>query len=145
MKEDLIKRLVALGFKNARIEHDLKLPKNSLSAVLKGHKTMPTKWINPVERYLIQHENTEDHKFDAPPLPENFPGDELEFAHPKPWIKLIEVFCEDAGITPEDMIKWYKTPEISPKPPLKEEKQYPTNWAEMGRLDKLKWLTANNK
>lgn len=27
----------------------------------------------------------------------------------------------------------------------KKELQYPSNWAEMGRLDKLKWLTANNK
>lgn len=140
MKEELVKRLLALNFKNARIEKDLELPKNSLSAVLNGHKTMPEKWIDRLKKYLSQHEQIATSEqataaFDADRIAAKF--SQIE------WVSDVEAFCQKHGVTPSDIITWYKTPEMTPKPTPVDEKPYPDNWDTLGRIDKLKWLTAN--
>src|ERR1035437_4616672 len=55
MKEQLIKKLNELvenGTKKSTLETEIGLPANSLSAVLAGHKEMPDKWIDKINKYL---------------------------------------------------------------------------------------------
>lgn len=96
MKEDLIKRLLALGLKNVQVEIDLSLPKNSLSAVLNGKKTMPDKWVEPVKGYL---------KLKEPP-----PETAIPVKDPtRPWIEEIEAYCRANGFFPDFLIEFHQT------------------------------------
>ena len=95
MKEELIKRLKDLGLKNAQIERDLELPQNSLSAVLNGHKPMPDKWVEGVQRYLDAKAPQEP----AKPIKDIF----------RPWIEEIESYCLSKGFDPEYLIEFHKT------------------------------------
>jgi recombination protein RecA len=55
MKEELIKKLndkITSGVKKSTLEEEIGLPANSLSAVLAGHKEMPTKWVDKINGYL---------------------------------------------------------------------------------------------
>jgi hypothetical protein len=153
MKEELTNRLKELNFKNARIEKDLELPKNSLSAVLNGHKKMPDKWIEKVKIYLTRHEvqelseavvypMTSAECFDSPKMT-TVQDEPLSFARPLLWVQPINEFCEKEGIDPLDLIKWYKSPDLAPIPPKREAYQFPEKWGEMGRIDRMKWLTAH--
>lgn len=140
MKEELVKRLVALHFKNARVEKDLELPKNSLSAVLNGHKSMPEKWIEKVKKYLLQHEEIATPAEIVAALDADRIGARINQIE---WVSDIEAFCQKHGVAPADIIKWYKTPEMAPKSYPEEGRPSPDNWDTLGRIDKLKWLTAN--
>lgn len=55
MKQELIKKLNELvdgGTKKSTLETKIGLPANSLSAVLAGHKEMPDKWVEKINKYL---------------------------------------------------------------------------------------------
>lgn len=71
--QELIKRLselVEAGEKKATLEESIGLPKNSLSAVLKGSVTMPQSWVPKIEAFLAQ-------PIAAPNTPEEEPPTKL--------------------------------------------------------------------
>lgn len=98
MKDELVTKLAALGLKNAQIERDLDLPKNSLSAVINGHKEMPDKWVPKVEAYLLSKTEPLAQKEEAKPL-----RDPL-----RPWIQEIEEYCLKTGIFPDYLIEFHQ-------------------------------------
>lgn len=95
MKEQLIFRLKALELKNVLVETELSLPKNSLSAVLNGKKTMPDKWVPLVEKFLLEKE--------PPPEPAKPIKDPLH-----PWIEEIEQYCRSKGFHPDFLVEFHQ-------------------------------------
>ena len=101
----------------SQLERSISLPKNSLSAVLKGHKEMPKKWVPLIEKYKedCSKITVEHRSIPIPQEPEkpaeqlgNFamsiPENQIVF----PWIKTILDYCKEKSITPEDLIAVHK-------------------------------------
>ena len=98
MKEELVKQLSALGFKNIQIEKDLELPANSLSAVLNGHKAMPDKWVEKVKAYILEKN---------PPPPKEEPKPVKDPT--RPWIEERDLYCRENGFYPDFLIEFHRT------------------------------------
>ena len=65
MKEEILKKLNLHEVKKSKVETDLGMPKNSLSAMLSGKKEIPSKWVQPLTEYI--------EKLDNPQEPQNKP------------------------------------------------------------------------
>lgn len=52
MKEEILKALEFYEIKKSKVESDLGMPKNSLSAMLAGKKEIPKKWVEALRKYV---------------------------------------------------------------------------------------------
>jgi len=52
MKQEVIDALSFYGIKKSKLESDLGMPKNSLSAMLSGSKEIPKKWVDVLRKYV---------------------------------------------------------------------------------------------
>ena len=52
MKQEVIDALSFYGIKKSKVEADLGMPKNSLSAMLSGSKEIPKKWVDVLRKYV---------------------------------------------------------------------------------------------
>lgn len=52
MKEEVLKALEFYEIKKSKVELDLGMPKNSLSAMLAGKKEIPKKWVDVLRKYV---------------------------------------------------------------------------------------------
>lgn len=107
--EKLITKLTSYmqenSLKNAKVEKDIGLPKNSLSNFLSLKKSLPNKWAEPILKYISQSNiviNTlgdlSDKVTTADKIsaPDNYKKEK--------WILEIENYCAKEGILPEDLI-----------------------------------------
>lgn len=53
-KQELLQKVVDLKLTKSRVELDLGMPTNSLSAMCKGKKQLPDKYVEPLKRYLTE-------------------------------------------------------------------------------------------
>ena len=119
----------------AEVETKIGCTANYLSRFINGKQTLPGKWEKKIQEFI---NGIEKQLKNVAPLNQNIL---------RPWIPKIESFCLSHGIEPEDLIEWYKSPEMGPvKPKQKQgEQESPTDWDKMSKVDKLKWFTANRK
>ena len=52
MKQEVLGALTFHGIKKSKVEGDLGMPKNSLSAMLSGSKEIPKKWVDALRKYV---------------------------------------------------------------------------------------------
>jgi len=57
MKEEILKKLNLHEVKKSKVELDLGMPQNSLSAMLSGKKEIPSKWVQPLTEYIEKLDN----------------------------------------------------------------------------------------
>lgn len=57
MKEEILKKLNLHEVKKSKVESELGMPKNSLSAMLSGKKEIPSKWVKPLTEYIEKLDN----------------------------------------------------------------------------------------
>lgn len=70
MKEEILKKLNLHEVKKSKVELDLGMPKNSLSAMLSGKKEIPSKWVNPLTEYIERLDNPNQPQKEAQQEPE---------------------------------------------------------------------------
>lgn len=101
-KEELVivlKKLInANRLKIRDVEKSLRFPINGLSRYLNGYE-LPHKWIDPIADYikLIDPGN----RFTKKQLPE--------------WAKELELYCQQEGISPSELMRLYKLSKNSKK------------------------------
>jgi vacuolar-type H+-ATPase subunit I/STV1 len=70
MKEEILKKLNLHEVKKSKVESDLGMPKNSLSAMLSGKKEIPSKWVKPLTEYIEKLDNPNQPQKEAKQEPE---------------------------------------------------------------------------
>lgn len=124
-KKLLIEKLKAFieenKLRNAKVETDLGLPKNSLSNFLSQKKTLPDKWINPIIKYTLGELSEKVTTGNKIPEKENIGAIDLSkqsnVVSIHNWAKEIEDYCSNAGILPQDLINLHKNGIKPPTPP----------------------------
>ncbi len=70
MKEEILKKLNLHEIKKSKVEKDLGMPQNSLSAMLSGKKEIPSKWVKPLTEYIEKLDNPQEPKKELQISPE---------------------------------------------------------------------------
>lgn len=70
MKEEILKKLNLHEIKKSKVEKDLGMPQNSLSAMLSGKKEIPSKWVQPLTEYIEKLDNPNKPQKEAQQEPE---------------------------------------------------------------------------
>lgn len=104
-----LKKLTSEGVKISKIEKETKFTKNGLSAVIAGHKLIPTKWLPIFEKYLAGVEKKEkpitNIKLpDAKDLTEMFSASKIKERQEKfNQLASIQAYCDANGLKLDDL------------------------------------------
>lgn len=91
MKEEILKKLNLHEIKKSKVENDLGMPKNSLSAMLSGKKEIPSKWVRSLAQYIEKLDNPNK----APKEAKNEPEIEKEVESTQNSVEVLKTFVNE--------------------------------------------------